>query len=98
VDEDLAPVVHRGSLAGNRDALRQVLTESQPVGKIAQCVEPDVGDDLVAPGFHNDGKRAGSFHLVSALLDLVSVDVAILRIPGWKSTYADTRLLGKAAA
>jgi hypothetical protein len=37
-----------------------------------------VADDLVAPGFHNDGKRAGSFHLVSALLVLVSEDVAIL--------------------
>ena len=98
VDEDLAPVVQWGSFDGNRDACREVLTESQSIGKIAQYVEPDVGDDLVAPGFHNDGKRADSFHLVSALLDLVSVDVAILRIPGWKGTYADTRLSGQAAA
>jgi hypothetical protein len=75
-----------------------VLTESQSVGKITQSVEPDVADDLVAPGFHNDGKRAGSFHLVSALLVLVSEDVVILRIPGWKGTYADTRLSGQAAA
>ena len=29
---------------------------AQPVGEITQCMEPDVGDDLVAPGFHNDGK------------------------------------------
>jgi hypothetical protein len=98
MDEDLAPVVHRGSFAGNRDALRQVLTESQSVGKITQSVEPDVADDLVAPGFHNDGKRAGSFHFVGALLDLVSVDLAILRIPGGKGTYADTRLSGQVAA
>jgi len=98
MDEDLAPVVHRGSFAGNRDALRQVLTESQSVGKITKSVEPDVADDLVAPGFHNDGSRAGSFHLVSALLVLVSEAVVILRIPGWKGTYADTRLSGQAAA
>ena len=91
VDEDLAPVVKRSPFARNRDALREVLTESQSVGKITQCVESDVGDDLVASGFHNDGKRAGSFHLVGALLVLVSDDVAILRIPGWKGTYADTR-------
>ncbi len=76
----------------------EVLTESQPVGKITQCVEPDVGDDLVAPRFHNDGKRAGSFHFVGALLFLVLGDFAILRIPGGKGTYADTRLSGQAAA
>jgi len=82
VDQDLAPVVQRGSFRGNRDARGEVFTEPQSVGKITQCVEPDVGDDLVASRFHNDGKRAGSFHLVDALLGLGSVDVAILRIPG----------------
>ena len=75
-----------------------MLTKSQPVGKITQCVEPDVTDDLVASGFHNDGKRAGSFHFVGALLVLVPEDFAILRIPGGKGTYADTRLSGQAAA
>jgi hypothetical protein len=77
VDEDPAPVVHRGSLTWNRDALRQVLTESQSVGEIAQCMEPDMADDLVASGFHNDEKRAGSYHLVGALLVQVSGDFAL---------------------
>jgi hypothetical protein len=61
-------------------------------------MEPDVADHLVASGFHNDGKRAGSFHFVGALLFLVFEDFAILRIPGGKGTYADTRLLGQVAA
>ena len=59
---------------------------------------PTWADDLVAPRFHNDGKRAGSFHFVGALLLLVLEDFAILRIPGGKGTYADTRLSGQAAA
>ena len=91
-------VTQRGPFARNGDARGQVLTESQSVSKITQCVESDMADDLVASGFHNDGKRAGSFHLVGALLVLVSEDFAILRIPGGKGTYADTRLLGQAAA
>jgi hypothetical protein len=37
-------------------------------GQIAQCVEPGMANNLVASGFHNDGKRAGSFHFVCALL------------------------------
>jgi hypothetical protein len=90
--------VQGGAFVRNRDAIGEVLTESQSVGKITQCMDPDVADDLVAPGFHNDGTRAGSFHLVGALLVLVSEDFAILRIPGWKGTYADTRLSGQAAA
>jgi hypothetical protein len=61
-------------------------------------MKSDVADDLVASGFHNDGKRAGSFHFVGALLVLVSDDFAILRIPGGKGTYADARLLGQVAA
>jgi hypothetical protein len=94
--QDLAPVVQRGSFGGNRDARGEVFAQSQPVGKITQCVESDVGDDLVAPRFHNDGKRAGSFHFVDALLGLGSGDFAILRIPGGKGMYADTRLSGQA--
>jgi hypothetical protein len=98
VDQDLAPDGQRGSFGGNRDARGEVFTEPQSVGKITQGVEPDVGHDLVAPRFHNDGKRAGSFHFVGALLFLVLEDFAILRIPGGKGTYADARLSGQAAA
>lgn len=74
-----------------------MLTESQSIGKITQCVKPDMADDLVASGFHNDGKRAGSFHFVGALLVLVSAAFVIFRIPGGKGTYADTRLPGQMA-
>ena len=91
-------VTQRGPFARNGDARGQVLTELHAVGKVPQSVEPDVGDDLVASGFHNDGTGAGSFHLVGALLVLVSEDVVIVRIPDGKGTYADTRLLGQAAA
>jgi len=49
VDQDLAAVVQRGPFTRNGDALGEVFTEPQAVGKIAQCMEPDVGDDLVAP-------------------------------------------------
>ncbi len=98
MDEDLAPVVHRGPLIGNGDAGRQVLTELHAVGKVPQSVESDVSNNLVACGFHNDGTRAGSFHLVGALLALVSVDVVIVRIPDGKGTYADARSSGEAAA
>src|ERR1035437_5546749 len=98
VDEDLAPVVQGGPFTRNRDASRQVLTELHAVGKVPQSMESDGGDNLVASGFHNDGTRAGSFHLVGALLVLVSEDVAIVRIPDGKGTYADTRLQGQAAA
>jgi hypothetical protein len=61
-------------------------------------MESDVADDLVAPGFHNDGDGAGNFHFVGALLGLDTDDFAIIRIPGGKGTYADTRLSGQAAA
>jgi hypothetical protein len=98
MDEDLASVVHGRPFTRNRDASRQVLTELHAVGKVPQSVEPDVGDDLVASGFHNDGTGAGSFHLVGALLVLVSEDVAIVRIPDGKGTYADTRSSGHVAA
>ena len=84
--EDLAPVVQRGSFARNRYARRKVLAELS-----------DMADDLVASGFHNDGKRAGSFHFVGALLVLVSAAFVIFRIPGGKGTYADTRLPGQMA-
>ncbi len=97
LDEDLAPVVDRGPLTRNGDAGRQVLTERHPVGKIPQCVESDMADDLVASGFHNDGTRAGSFHFVGALLVLVAGDFAIVRIPDGKGTYADTRSSGHTA-
>jgi hypothetical protein len=80
------------------DAGRQELTELHAVGKVPQSVESDVGDNLVASGFHNHGTRAGSFNLVGALLALVSVDVAIVRIPDGKGTHADTRSSGQAAA
>jgi hypothetical protein len=98
MDEDLAPVVQRGSFRGNTDARRQVLAQTQPVGKITKGVETHVANDLVTSGFHNDGDGAGSFHLVGALLVLVSVDLAIVRIPDGKGTYADTRLQGQVAA
>jgi hypothetical protein len=85
--------VRRGSFSRNGHAR----TESQPVGEITQCVESGV-DDLVGPRFHNDGKRAGSSHFVGAILGLGSGDVAILRIPGVRGTYSDTRLSDQAAA
>ena len=43
MDQDLAPVVQRDPFGGNGNACREVLTESQTVDKITQCVEPDVG-------------------------------------------------------
>ena len=51
----------------SRDALGEVLTEFQPVGKITQGVEPDVGDDLARPPIpQRRGSGAGSFDFVDA--------------------------------
>ena len=89
---------HFWNLRGKRDteALLASIVASSDDAIFSKT--PDVVDDLVSSGCHNDGKRAGSFHLVGALLVLVSVDFAIVRIPDGKGTYADTRLQGQAVA
>ena len=58
-----AGTVHR---AGERR--RQRFTEAQPVGKSPKGVQPHVGDDPGAAGFHDDATRAGTVHFGSALL------------------------------
>ena len=43
----------QGSFAGNRDARRGVLTESQPVGNITMGMEPVAAGDPITPGCRN---------------------------------------------
>ena len=67
LDEDLASVVQRWALTGGLDALRQRSTETDPVRKGAQCVQPDVGRNTGATRFHTHASRRSTVHLEGAL-------------------------------
>ena len=74
LDEDLAAVVQRRAFAWNGDAPRRVHHRA-PGGrqKHPRACSPTWATTPVSPRFHNDAKRAGSFHLVGALLVRVLV-------------------------
>src|SRR6266508_6190551 len=65
--QDLAPVMQREPLPGDRDPRRQRIAQPQPVGKGAKSMQPDMGDDLLAAPFHHHRDRAVTVHLASAL-------------------------------
>jgi hypothetical protein len=66
MNEHLAAVMQRGTLARPRDRGRELVAETKAVRERAQRVEPDVGDDPGPSGSDDDGTRAGSFHLGDA--------------------------------
>jgi hypothetical protein len=66
--QDLAAVMQRGAFAGDPDAGRERISQPELIGEGAERVQPDVGDDLPASGFHHHATGAGSVHLGSALL------------------------------
>lgn len=68
LEHHLAPVVEGKARRSRRDSIRERRSEPDHVGEAAEGVQTDVGDDLVATGFHRYATRAGNLHLGRALL------------------------------